>query len=154
MGEAAYNIIRLFCAIISCLRFECLDETHLFLFNSVRNYAAEANKDSRIAGSSHWKIEEQFADVPKERVGAIAQVIGAIVDVSFSHGYLPPILNALVVQGAEVKLYLEVAQHLGEGKRCEKQYALLQFKARRGYYLYDILRSGGIYRPDIEFENF
>lgn len=82
---------------------------------SVRNYANEANKDSRIAGSSHWKIEEQFADVPKERVGAIAQVIGAIVDVSFSHGYLPPILNALVVQGAEVKLYLEVAQHLGEG---------------------------------------
>jgi len=100
----------------------------LFFYISVRTYAAEANKDSRLAGfSSHWKIEEQFADVPKERVGQIAQVIGAIVDVSFSHGYLPPILNALVVQGAEVKLYLEVAQHLGEGK------TLIQQRKKKNY---------------------
>lgn len=45
--------------------------------------------------------------------GAITQVIGAVVDVQFEDG-LPPILNALEVEGTEEKLLLEVAQHLGE----------------------------------------
>ena len=40
-------------------------------------------------------------------------VIGAVVDVQFEEG-LPPILNALEVQGREPRLVLEVAQHLGE----------------------------------------
>merc|ERR1712216_249237 len=40
-------------------------------------------------------------------------VIGAVVDVKFD-GVLPPILNALEVQDHEVRLVLEVAQHLGE----------------------------------------
>lgn len=40
-------------------------------------------------------------------------VIGAVVDVQFDEG-LPPILNALEVQGRETRLVLEVAQHLGE----------------------------------------
>merc|ERR1712135_178439 len=47
------------------------------------------------------------------QVGRVAQVIGAVVDVQFD-GQLPPILNALEVQGFEVRLVLEVAQHLGE----------------------------------------
>merc|ERR1712083_1004719 len=42
-----------------------------------------------------------------------SQVIGAVVDVQFD-GALPPILNALEVQGFEHRLVLEVAQHLGE----------------------------------------
>merc|ERR1719199_268770 len=46
------------------------------------------------------------------RVGQVSQVIGAVVDVQFE-GNLPPILNALEVQGAGYRLVLEVAQHLG-----------------------------------------
>ena len=38
---------------------------------------------------------------------------GAVEDVQFE-GALPPILNALEVQGFEIRLVLEVAQHLGE----------------------------------------
>jgi F-type H+-transporting ATPase subunit beta len=54
--------------------------------------------------------------------GKIVQVIGPVVDVEFETGKLPPIYNALLVQGIEnkdvfaysQKLTLEVAQHLGE----------------------------------------
>jgi len=46
-------------------------------------------------------------------LGKVSQVIGAVVDVQFE-GALPPILNALEVQGFEHRLVLEVAQHLGE----------------------------------------
>merc|ERR1711920_312840 len=46
-------------------------------------------------------------------MGKVSQVIGAVVDVQFE-GALPPILNALEVQGFEHRLVLEVAQHLGE----------------------------------------
>mgnify|MGYP000877969830 FL=1 len=48
-------------------------------------------------------------------MGKIAQVIGAVVDVQFEEG-LPPILNALEVEGHSVRLVLEVAQHLGDSK--------------------------------------
>lgn len=43
---------------------------------------------------------------------ASSQVIGAVVDVRFE-GELPPILTALEVQDHEIRLVLEVAQHLG-----------------------------------------
>jgi F-type H+-transporting ATPase subunit beta len=46
-------------------------------------------------------------------VGRIAQVIGAVVDVSFE-GELPPILSALETMVEGRRLVLEVAQHLGE----------------------------------------
>jgi F-type H+-transporting ATPase subunit beta len=45
--------------------------------------------------------------------GRVTAVIGAVVDVQFD-GELPPILNALEVQGRDNRLVLEVAQHLGE----------------------------------------
>ncbi|KAL7989657.1 hypothetical protein Chor_012323 [Crotalus horridus] len=45
--------------------------------------------------------------------GHIVAVIGAVVDVQFDDA-LPPILNALEVQGRDTRLVLEVAQHLGE----------------------------------------
>ena len=45
--------------------------------------------------------------------GSIRSVIGAVVDVQFEGGNLPPILNALEVQDNETRLVLEVAQHLG-----------------------------------------
>lgn len=44
-------------------------------------------------------------------------VIGAVVDVQFD-GELPPILNALEVQGRTPRLVLEVAQHLGRELVC------------------------------------
>merc|ERR1719274_441082 len=45
--------------------------------------------------------------------GKVTQVIGAVVDVQFD-GHLPAILNSLEVQDHEIRLVLEVAQHLGE----------------------------------------
>ncbi len=56
--------------------------------------------------------------------GTIIQVIGPVIDVDFSGGSLPPILNALTIDrpGAEAdasKLVVEVQQHLGEDRvRC------------------------------------
>ena len=47
------------------------------------------------------------------KAGKVTQVIGAVVDVQFD-GHLPAILNSLEVEGHEVRLVLEVAQHLGE----------------------------------------
>merc|ERR1719486_54425 len=45
--------------------------------------------------------------------GKVSQVIGAVVDVQFE-GTLPPIMNALEVPNFDLRLVLEVAQHLGE----------------------------------------
>src|ERR1700694_2497391 len=47
------------------------------------------------------------------QVGHITRVIGAVVDVQFE-GELPPILNALETKNGDIRLVLEVAQHLGE----------------------------------------
>ncbi|HLR89543.1 MAG TPA: F0F1 ATP synthase subunit beta [Balneolaceae bacterium] len=49
--------------------------------------------------------------------GTIAQVIGPVVDVDFEQGQLPKILNALYIEREDgSRLYLEVAQHLGENR--------------------------------------
>lgn len=49
--------------------------------------------------------------------GKIAQVVGPVVDVDFEQGQLPPVLNALYIEKEDgSKLYLEVAQHLGENR--------------------------------------
>jgi F-type H+-transporting ATPase subunit beta len=52
-------------------------------------------------------------------IGKITQVIGAVVDVQFAAGTVPPILQALEInynlQGKPNRLVLEVQQHLGEG---------------------------------------
>jgi len=63
-------------------------------FNAVRSYSASATTSA----------------------GAVTQVIGAVVDVQFDDGGLPPILNALEVKvpKGSSRLVLEVAQHLGE----------------------------------------
>tara|TARA_B100001248_G_scaffold262718_2_gene261473 strand:+ start:18013 stop:19422 length:1410 start_codon:yes stop_codon:yes gene_type:complete len=54
-----------------------------------------------------------------EAQGKIVQVLGAVVDVEFPGGKLPPILNALkvtnpAIDSQEWNLVLEVAQHLGD----------------------------------------
>merc|ERR1711990_607299 len=56
-------------------------------------------------------LSRGFASNPS--AGSVTQVIGAVVDVQFE-GELPSILSALEVQGHEIRLVLEVAQHLGE----------------------------------------
>ena len=53
--------------------------------------------------------------------GKIIQVIGPVVDVEFSEGQLPEILNALKIprksiEGEEEELICEVQQHLGESR--------------------------------------
>ncbi len=54
----------------------------------------------------------------KNNVGAISQILGAVVDVKFD-GDLPAILNALDVEHNGKRLVLEVAQHIGESTvRC------------------------------------
>ncbi|MCO5595416.1 hypothetical protein L7F22_049458 [Adiantum nelumboides] len=74
-----------------------------------RHYAAEAAVAASPEGSSN--ITDEFTGAGS--IGGIAQVIGAVVDVKFEKG-LPPILTALEVQDHNIRLVLEVAQHLGE----------------------------------------
>ncbi len=59
-----------------------------------------------------------------ENIGKISQVLGAVVDVEFEPGKLPPILTALTVTNPTIgdepdNLVIEVAQHLGDNVvRC------------------------------------
>jgi len=58
------------------------------------------------------------AHLPKP-TGRIAQIIGAVVDVEFSNGQLPDILDALEITEHHIRCVLEVAQHLGNNVvRC------------------------------------
>jgi len=56
--------------------------------------------------------------------GSIIQIVGPVVDIDFSAGALPPILNAVSIprpgsDGAEERLIVEVQQHLGDNRvRC------------------------------------
>lgn len=59
-----------------------------------------------------------------QNIGKITQVLGAVIDVEFTNGALPPIYNAVKVSNPAISetpwnLVLEVAQHLGENTvRC------------------------------------
>ena len=53
--------------------------------------------------------------------GAIAQVIGPVVDIDFQDGYLPAIYNAIKIprknlEGIDEELIVEAQQHLGENR--------------------------------------
>ena len=57
----------------------------------------------------------------EKNVGYIAQIIGPVLDVSFSPGYMPNIYNSLKVQGQgtagqEIQVTCEVQQLLGNHK--------------------------------------
>jgi len=52
--------------------------------------------------------------VSTKKVGKITQIVGVVVDVSFTDGHLPAIYNALEIQLEDQKITLEVAQHLSE----------------------------------------
>lgn len=47
-------------------------------------------------------------------IGKITQIIGAVLDIQFSRGYLPQINEAIQIDTADGVLTVEVAQHLGD----------------------------------------
>lgn len=57
-----------------------------------------------------------------DHIGRVVQVIGPVVDIEFSDGYLPPIYQAIRItsEGFDVErpinVIAEVQQHLGEGR--------------------------------------
>jgi len=67
----------------------------------------------KFISTSNAKCQSEAGAASELATGHIVAVIGAVVDVQFTEG-LPPILNALEVQGRESRLVLEVSQHLGE----------------------------------------
>merc|ERR1719228_3016449 len=79
--------------------------------------SASTSKAAAPVAAFHTKkpsnAEAAAAEEAAVVTGRIIAVIGAVVDVQFDGG-LPPILNALNVEGRDTQLILEVAQHLGE----------------------------------------
>ena len=71
-------------------------------------------KDNKRTGPDR-QDDHSNTNTNVKHAGKISQIIGAVVDVQFEEG-LPPILNALEVQGTSYRLVLEVAQHLGDSK--------------------------------------
>jgi F-type H+-transporting ATPase subunit beta len=77
---------------------------------------AKKAKQSEARAKFGRKLKKPGEPVPD---GRICQVIGAVVDVIFPSGQMPRILNALEVVnhrrlGKDVRVVLEVAQHLGD----------------------------------------
>ncbi|KAK4705839.1 F-type H+-transporting ATPase subunit beta, partial [Phenoliferia sp. Uapishka_3] len=89
------------------------------VLNAARTLATKAAAPS-IASSPILKAAasaastRSYATEVKGATGKVKTVIGAVVDVQFDTDDLPPILNALEVQGFEHRLVLEVSMHLGE----------------------------------------
>ncbi|UJR13483.1 hypothetical protein I4U23_000497 [Adineta vaga] len=75
-----------------------------------RNAAAQQAAQPKTTATKETQTGQQAAKGAK---GRVVSVIGAVVDVQFDE-QLPPILNALQVDGRSPKLILEVAQHLGD----------------------------------------
>ncbi|GAA6001228.1 hypothetical protein JCM10207_007474 [Rhodosporidiobolus poonsookiae] len=90
------------------------------VFNAARSLATKAASPAFAASTLPRAVATSvaaprtYATAAKNQVGKVKQVIGAVVDVQFDTEDLPPILNALEVQGFEHRLVLEVAMHLGE----------------------------------------
>merc|ERR1719515_510127 len=72
--------------------------------------AARMGSRARPALSAGYAQTSMLSTAVK---GKVTQVIGAVVDVQFDD-HLPAILNSLEVEDHEIRLVLEVAQHLGE----------------------------------------
>ena len=82
-----------------------------------RNAAAQSAQQKPTATKqTQTGQQQQPVQASKGAKGRVVSVIGAVVDVQFDE-QLPPILNALQVDGRQPKLILEVAQHLGTKKK-------------------------------------
>ncbi|KAJ3223682.1 atp2, beta subunit of the F1 sector of mitochondrial F1F0 ATP synthase [Chytriomyces hyalinus] len=77
-------------------------------------FAARALSSAASTRSSFTASSRRFLATAGGSLGKVRSVIGAVVDVQFESGVLPPILNALEVQNHNIRLVLEVSQHLGE----------------------------------------
>lgn len=54
-----------------------------------------------------------------KNIGIVTQVIGPVLDIKFSDGHLPDLLNAIEINYDNRKIVLEVAQHIGDNVvRC------------------------------------
>lgn len=54
-----------------------------------------------------------------QNTGKIIQIIGAVIDIKFTVGNLPKLLNAIEIDNSGSKIVAEVAQHVGDGVvRC------------------------------------
>lgn len=76
-----------------------------------------SSKHSHGGHYFHCRFYTTTKAASKLGMGHVKSVIGAVVDVEFDEGGLPPILNALEVRGLkgeQQRLVLEVSQHLGE----------------------------------------
>ncbi|GFH13074.1 ATP synthase subunit beta, mitochondrial [Haematococcus lacustris] len=85
-------------------------EKHIPYRNSKLTYLLQAA--SLLRGWVRGYAAEPAAAAAVDH-GYVSQVIGPVVDVRFD-GELPSILSALEVQGHNVRLVLEVAQHVGD----------------------------------------
>jgi F-type H+/Na+-transporting ATPase subunit beta len=55
----------------------------------------------------------------KENIGKLVQIIGPVLDIRFSEGNLPELLNAIRIENGEEVIIAEVAQHTGDDTvRC------------------------------------
>ena len=64
-------------------------------------------------------MSDKQKDTVAQTKGAVAQVMGPVVDVRFEQGYLPSIKNALTMSIGTRTLTVEVAQHVGDNVvRC------------------------------------
>merc|ERR1711977_471627 len=68
----------------------------------------------RLQNTPSTSAQKRSYATEAKSIGQVKTVIGAVVDVQFDSENLPPILNALEVQGFGTRLVLEVAQHMGE----------------------------------------
>ena len=54
-----------------------------------------------------------------ENIGKVVQVIGPVLDIKFSLGNLPNLLNAIEIESKDRKVIAEVSQHIGDDTvRC------------------------------------
>ncbi|KAG5623672.1 hypothetical protein H5410_008890 [Solanum commersonii] len=88
------------------------------LHRAVKYATAAAAKEAPAPQKKPTTIKETGGKITDEYTGAgalgsVCQVIGAVVDVRFDEG-LPPILTALEVLDHDIRVVLEVAQHMGE----------------------------------------
>lgn len=55
----------------------------------------------------------------KENIGKVVQVIGPVLDIRFSLGSLPKLLNSIVIKKDDLEVVAEVSQHIGDDTvRC------------------------------------
>ena len=58
-------------------------------------------------------------DMQEKHYGVVTQIIGPVLDIRFTDGNLPNLLNAIEIEREDGKLVCEVAQQLGdEVVRC------------------------------------